>query len=75
MSRLPRIPDFAAFIKAGEDDAFSNALLSSASIGRPLGDAAFLNRLEGFTRRPLRPGKRGPKQKRQKVHCHRNSTV
>ena len=31
------------------------------SIGRPLGDKAFLARLERATKRTLRPGKRGPK--------------
>ena len=36
-------------------------LRCAESIGRPLGDKAFINRLEAETRRSLAPGKRGPK--------------
>jgi putative transposase len=56
-----RIPDFAAFL-VGAQDAVSVARLRAAeSIGRPLGDARFLARIEGLTKRRLRPGKRGRK--------------
>ena len=56
-----RHPDFAALIAAGEDEELSQALRRAESVGRPLGDAAFLDRLEGLTGRALRPEKRGPK--------------
>ena len=58
-----RYPDFAGHIAAGEDEALSAALRRAESSGRPLGDAAFLHRLEEITGRPLTPGKRGPKPK------------
>ncbi len=41
-----RYPDFAALIAAREDEALSKALRRAESIARPLGDAAFLDRLE-----------------------------
>jgi putative transposase len=56
-----RIPDFAAFLAAGEDEARTAALRRSETIGRPLGDRAFLDRAEALTGRSLRPRKRGPK--------------
>ncbi len=55
-----RYPDFAALIAAHEDEVLSNALRRAESIGPPLGDAAFLDRLEHLTGRSLRPAKRGP---------------
>ena len=58
-----RHPDFAALIAAGEDEELSEAMRRAESVGRPLGDAAFLDRLEGLTGRALRPAKRGPKPK------------
>ena len=56
-----RYPDFAALIDLGEDEDMSEALRRSETIGRPLGDPRFLARLERFTGRSLKPGKRGPK--------------
>lgn len=56
-----RYPDFAALIEAGEDDDLSMALRQAETIGRPLGDAAFVEMLERQTGRTLRPAKRGPK--------------
>jgi hypothetical protein len=53
--------DFAALIGRGPDDTAFERLRRAESIGRPLGDRAFLRRLERATRRPLAPGKRGPK--------------
>jgi putative transposase len=43
-----------------EPDLFAR-LRAAESIGRPLGDDRFLNRLERLTKRSLKPGKRGPK--------------
>ncbi|HEY1798301.1 MAG TPA: transposase [Stellaceae bacterium] len=58
---LARYPDFAAFIESDPDEPAFERLRRAESIGRPLGDDAFVDRLETLTRRPLRPGKRGPK--------------
>ena len=55
-----RYPDFAGHIAAGEDEALSAALRRAESVGRPLGDAAFLQRPEEITGRPLMPGKLRP---------------
>ncbi len=56
-----RIADFAAFIATGEDEDLSIALRRAETIGRPLGDDAFLGKLEKCTGRALKPGKPGPK--------------
>lgn len=56
-----RCTDFAALIEAGEDEDLSMALRRAESIGRPLGDAAFVETLERQTGRILRPARRGPK--------------
>jgi putative transposase len=59
-----RYPDFAALIEAGEDEDLSMALRRAETVGRPLGDTAFLEALERQTGRILRPAKRGPKPQR-----------
>ncbi len=61
-----RYPDFAALIATSEDEALSNALRRAESIGRPLGDEAFLDRLEHLTCRSLWLAKRGPRPRAQK---------
>jgi putative transposase len=43
-----------------EADLFAR-LRAAESIGRPLGDHRFLNRLKRLTKRSLKPGKPGPK--------------
>ncbi len=58
-----RYPDFAGLLAAGEDEVPFSALRRAESIGRPLGNAAFLGQLEKLTGRSLRPRKRGPKPK------------
>jgi len=60
---LSRLPDFAGFLKQIRDDAEFEALRRSESVGRPLGDPAFLEDLENRLGRRLRPQKRGPKPK------------
>ncbi|MEO3430501.1 transposase [Pelagibius sp. CAU 1746] len=63
-----RYPNFAALIEAGEDEDLSMALRRAESIGRPLGNAAFVETLERQTGRTLQPAKRGPKpQQAQKL--------
>lgn len=58
-----RFPRFADLLALGPDRAAFERLRHAESIGRPLGDAAFLDRIETATGRVLRPGKRGPKPK------------
>jgi putative transposase len=58
---LDRYPDFAGLIAAGEDEAASRRLRQAETIGRPLGAADFVARLEAESGRTLRPAKRGPK--------------
>ncbi|MDZ7751717.1 MAG: transposase [Gammaproteobacteria bacterium] len=48
-------------IAAGEEDARFDALRRSETIGRPIGNDAFLRRVEEQVGRTLKPGKRGPK--------------
>jgi putative transposase len=56
-----RIPDFAAFLAGSEDVEAFTRLRAAESIGRPLGDGRFLDRVERLTDRFLRAGKRGPR--------------
>jgi|GEM_PF-3138911 len=52
----------SAFNYPGEEDEDRVTRLRKAErIGRPVGDAAFLDRLEGAAGRSLRPGRPGPK--------------
>ena len=66
-----RWPDFAALIEPGggeteEGAAMFNALRRAETIGRPVGGAAFMDRLERLTGRTLKPAKRGPKPKKSR---------
>jgi putative transposase len=63
---LERYPDLAALIRAGEDEALSETLRRAETIGRPLGNNAFLGKLERKYGRPLKPAKRGPKAEDEK---------
>jgi len=56
-----RFPNFADLLDLGPDEAAFTRLRRSETIGRPLGDEAFLHALEAGTGRTLKPGKRGPK--------------
>jgi putative transposase len=60
---LARLPDLAERIAAGEDEAASARLRRGEQIGRPVGGAAFIARIERETGRRLLPAKRGPKPK------------
>jgi putative transposase len=68
---LSRFPDFASFIEAAPDPAFLMRLRQAETIGRPLGDEAFLDGLERLTRRPLRAAKPGRKPKNKVDEPHR----
>ncbi len=58
---LQRFSPFAEFIADASDPALTEGLRRAETIGRPLGDAAFLAGLEAATNRTLKPGRRGPK--------------
>ncbi|WP_395001354.1 transposase [Sphingomonas sp.] len=58
---LDRVPDFAALLRGGEDEALSQALRRTESVGRPLGASDFLDRVEAQLGRNPRPAKRGPR--------------
>lgn len=60
---LERWSDFAQMLKCGEDAQMTEALRKQETIGRPLGSADWLARMERKTGRRLRPAKRGPKQR------------
>lgn len=59
---LKRVPEFAALLASGEEEALSSALRRSESTGRPLGDNAFLDRVASVLGRNPRPARRGPKR-------------
>ncbi len=58
-----RYPDFAALLQAGEDAEMSTGLRRAETIGRPLGNDAFLHALEIDSARTLRRASPGPKPK------------
>lgn len=58
---LSRYPDIAGLIAAGEDEALSRTLRRAETIGRPLGTADCLARLEAEAGRVVSPAKLGPK--------------
>jgi len=60
---LSRFPNFADLIGVDAEDDFTRRLRKAESVGRPIGDAAFLKRLELESDRPLAPGRRGRKPK------------
>lgn len=63
-SRFPGLAGLMAFDQ--EDAAAHKRLRMAESIGRPLGDATFLAKVETMLDRPVAPGKRGPKPKHGK---------
>lgn len=56
---LSRHPCFEDLLAGGEDQDLSMRLRRAETIGRPLGDSAFLTRLEQDGGRPLKAAKRG----------------
>ena len=56
-----RFARFADLLEEPGDAEAIARLRQGESIGRPVGSADFLTRLEALTARPLRPRKRGPK--------------
>lgn len=61
---LDRVENFGQFLRArGDDDVDYAPLRRAETIGRPIGDAKWLKKLEAKTGRTLAPQKRGPKPK------------
>ena len=58
---LKRFPDFAALLESGEDAEMSKSLRAAETIGRPLGEAKWLKRIEEKLGRRVRAKKRGRK--------------
>jgi putative transposase len=58
---LERFSPFRDFLDESADPQAIERLRAAESIGRPVGDKAFLARLERRTKRTLQPAKRGPK--------------
>ena len=54
--------DFAGLIATGPTAEAASALRAAETIGRPLGDPAFLDQVAAQIGRETRPGKRGPKR-------------
>ncbi len=62
---LDRVENFGQFLRArGDDDVDYAPLRRAETIGRPIGDAKWLKKLEAKTGRTLAPQKRGPKPKK-----------
>jgi len=59
-----RYPDFATLLAAGEEEEMIARLRKAETIGRPNGEAAFLDRLECDTGRTFKRARPGPKPKR-----------
>ncbi len=56
-----RYPDFAALLAASEEEEMITRLRKAETIGRPIGETAFLDRLERETGRTLKRGRPGRK--------------
>src|SRR5580698_2144177 len=56
-----RFPEFADLLASEPEADLFERLRAAESIGRPLGNDRFIERIERRTGRALKPGKRGPK--------------
>jgi putative transposase len=59
---LDRVGNFSGLLRAGEDEALSMAIRRAETVGRPLGDDAFMAHIEAMSGRDVRAGKRGPRR-------------
>lgn len=64
---LSRYPRFADLVAGAAEDDFTHRLRKAESVGRPVGDAAFLERLELESDRRLAPRRRGPKPRARSI--------
>jgi putative transposase len=62
---ISRFPDIADMLKRDPDAEAWQRLRAAETIGRPLGDEAFLARIERQTGRTLAPARRGPKPRKR----------
>ncbi len=62
-----RFANFADLLDGPADDEAAARLRKGESVGRPVGSAEFVARLEALTSRRLRPLKRGPKRHKQRT--------
>ena len=62
---LHRFPDMADLLKGAADTAAEKRLRRAETIGRPVGNAAFMKRLEKLTHRTLTAGKPGRKPRKK----------
>lgn len=62
---LALVDDWAGFLAQGLAEEDAERLRRHERTGRPLGSEAFVAALERRLRRPLRPGRRGPKPKKR----------
>jgi putative transposase len=60
---LGRVGDFAGLLRVGEDEILSAVIRRAETVGRPLGDDAFMAHIKALSGRDMRPGKRGPRQR------------
>jgi putative transposase len=60
---LAMVADWQAFLDSATSEEELRAVRRHGRTGRPLGDSAFLERVEAVVRRTVRPQKRGPKSK------------
>ena len=59
-----RFADFSDLLVGSDDDETTKRLRAGESIGRPVGSAAFLDRIETLTQRGLQPLKRAGSRRR-----------
>ena len=72
---LERFPRFADFIEIDPDPDQLDRLRRAESIGRPIGDEAFIEALEIQTGRTLKPARPGPKPVTMRDSCDEFSGV
>jgi len=64
---LDRVSDWRSYLAEDSDPRILDALQKNLRTGRPLGDAAFVGRIEKLLGRNIRPGKAGrPREERKK---------
>jgi len=61
-----RFPDVAELLEEPQDGALFELLRKAETIRRPPGDEAFMERIARARGRDSRPGKRGPKPRRER---------
>jgi len=60
-----RFPDFAGLLARDPGEAMLERIRKAETIGRPIGDDTFIDRIADVTGRIVKPGKRGPRPRGQ----------